>query len=254
MSRKTQPPPSDESLQRQLVDLKLPFMRTHYEELASEAARREWTPLTYLKALVAGEADTRHERRVARRLKQAQLPVIKTLEQFDFTWPNKINRAQVEDLFRLKFVADKSNVLLLGLVGLGKTHLSIALGQAACERGYRVLFTTAVDAINALSAAQLGGKFEQEIKKYTRPDVLIVDEVGYLPVDKRGADLLFQIVSKRYERGSIVLTTNKAYKDWSEIFNNDSTLASAILDRLLHHSETVMITGKSYRGDKHDMN
>jgi len=239
--------PSDERLKQQLTYLKLPFMREHYEELTAEASSKNLTPLQYLKALVEGEADLRNDRGIARRIKQAQLPVIKSLEQFDFTWPKTINRVQVQDLFRLKFVEEKGNVIMMGHVGLGKTHLSIALGHAACVQGYRVLFTTAVDAINALSAAQMGCRLSSELKKYIRPDVLVIDEVGYLPVDKRGADLLFQVVSKRYERGSIVLTTNREYKKWAEIFNNDATLTSAMLDRLLHHSDTVVITGKSRR-------
>ncbi len=247
--RAQHPNPSDERLRERLTYLKLPFMRQHFEELSAEATRKKWTHVQFLKALVEGEADLRNDKGVARRIKQAQFPVIKSLEEFDFTWPKSINRVQVQDLFRLKFVEKNANVIMMGQVGLGKTHLSIALGHAACEQGYRVLFTTAVDAINALSAAQMAGRLNIELKKYLRPDVLVVDEVGYLPVDKRGADLLFQVVSKRYERGSIVLTTNKEYKKWAEIFNNDATLTSAMLDRLLHHSETVVITGKSKRKD-----
>lgn len=246
-SKTPRPHPSDERLREQLTYLKMPFMRQHFEELSAEAIRKKWPPVEYLKALVEGEADLRNTKGIARRVKQAQFPVFKSLEEFDFTWPKSINRVQVQDLFRLKFVERKANVILLGQVGLGKTHLSIALGHAACEHGYRVLFTTAVDAINALSAAQMAGRLTQELKKYNRPDVLVIDEVGYLPVDKRGADLLFQVVSRRYERGSIVLTTNKEYKKWAEIFNNDATLTSAMLDRLLHHSETVVITGKTKR-------
>jgi DNA replication protein DnaC len=125
--------------------------------------------------------------------------------------------------------------------------LAIALGYAACEKGFRVRFTTAIDIINTLSAADKAGRLVQEMKKYTRPDLLVCDELGYLPIDKRGADLLFQIISQRYERGAIVLTTNKVFKHWPSIFNNDSTLTSAILDRLLHHAETIVIEGRSYR-------
>ena len=162
-------------------------------------------------------------------------------------WPKKINRMQIQNMFGLGFVADKSNVIFLGGVGLGKTHLTIALGYQACLQGYTVLFSTAVDAINNLVAAQNAGRLKQELKKYAKPAVLIVDELGYLPIDKVGADLLFQVISKRYEHGSLILTTNRAFKDWPEIFNNDSTLTSALLDRLLHHTETTVIQGKSYR-------
>jgi DNA replication protein DnaC len=122
-----------------------------------------------------------------------------------------------------------------------------ALGYEACLKGYTVLFATAIDVINTLSAAQAAGRMKQELKKYTRPSLLILDELGFLPIDKTGADLLFQVISQRYEQGPIVITSNRAYMDWPEIFNNDSTLTSAILDRLLHHAETILIQGKSYR-------
>ena len=151
---------------------------------------------------------------------------------------------EVRLLPRLAF---KAHAILVGGVGLGKSHLAIALGYAACEAGFHVRFTTAIDIINTLSAADRAGRLVPEMKKYTRPDLLVCDELGYLPIDKRGADLLFQIISQRYERGAIVLTTNKAFKHWPSIFNNDSTLTSALLDRLLHHAETVVIEGKSYR-------
>ena len=173
--------------------------------------------------------------------------MLKTLQQFDFTWPTKINRPAIQNLFRLKFIEDKANAILIGGVGLGKTHLATALGWAACQAGTRVRFATAIDIINSLSAAQKAGRLVKELKQYTRPELLIIDELGYLPIDKHGADLLFQIISQRYERGSIVLTTNKVYKHWPSMFNNDSTLTSAILDRVLHHAETIIIEGKSYR-------
>jgi DNA replication protein DnaC len=139
------------------------------------------------------------------------------------------------------------NLFYLGGVGLGKTHLSIALGYEACLKGHAVLFTTAIDIINTLSAAKTTGRLKQEMKKYAKPSLLIVDELGYLPIDKSGADLLFQVISIRYEHGSTLMTSNRAFKDWPRIFNNDSTLTAALLDRLLHHAETVVIEGKSYR-------
>ena len=132
-------------------------------------------------------------------------------------------------------------------MGLGKTHLVTALGYAACLQGYAVLFTSAIDVINTLSAARTSGRLKQELKKYTKPSLLILDELGYLPIDKAGADLLFQVISLRYEQGSIIITSNRAYKEWPKIFHNDSMLTSAILDRLLHHAETVVIEGKSFR-------
>ena len=237
----------DEQLQRQLAYLNLPFIQRNYEDFASQAAAAPWTHVDYLKRLIEGEAAARQDRATLRRIQQARFPVIKLLESFDFTWPGKINRPQVQNLFRLKFVEDKSNVIFVGGVGLGKSHLGIALSHAACLAGHRVLFTTAIDIVNTLAAAQRAGRLARELKKYLAPAVLHMDELGYLPIDKHGADLLFQVISGRYERGAIILTTNKAFKQWPSIFNNDSTLTSAILDRILHHAETVVIEGKSYR-------
>jgi len=178
---------------------------------------------------------------------KCSLPVVKTLDQFSWSWPKKINRMAVQNLFRLQFMEEHANVIILGTVGLGKTHIATALGYTACLAGKSVLFATAVDAINTLAAAQAANRLKVELKKYLAPSVLILDELGYLPIDKHGADLLFQVISQRYERGSTVITSNRAYKHWPEIFNNDSTLTSAILDRLLHHAETLVIEGKSYR-------
>jgi DNA replication protein DnaC len=157
--------------------------------------------VAFLARLVEGEAAQRQDRARQRRIQQARFPVLKTLDQFDFTWPAKINRLQVQNLFRLKFVEDQANAILVGGVGLGKSHLAIALGYAACLAGFRVRFTTAVDVVNNLSAADKAGRFVQELKKYTRPDLLVMDELGYLPIDKRGADLLFQITANATNAG-----------------------------------------------------
>jgi len=188
---------------------------------------------------------------VALRVQAAHFPVIKTLEQFHWDWPKKINRLQVQNLFRLQFLEQHANAIFLGTVGLGKTHLATALGYAACLEGHSVLFANAINVINQLSAAQTTGRLKSELRKYLRPRLLILDEIGYLPIDQHGADLLFQVISQRYERGSIVLTTNKPFKQWATIFNNDGTLASAVLDRLLHHAETVVIEGPSFRMKDH---
>ena len=236
-----------DKLDEHLKYLKLPFMRENYQTLATRASAKHWPHVDYLRKLARGEAALRRDRSIQRRIRMARFPVIKTLDEFNWTWPKKINRLQVQNHFRLGFIADKSNIIFLGGVGLGKTHLASALGYAACLKGYSVLFATAVDVINTLAAAQAAGRMKQELKKYTRPTLLILDELGFLPIDKAGADLLFQVISLRYEQGALVITSNRAFKDWPEIFNNDSTLTSAILDRLLHHADTVLIEGKSYR-------
>jgi len=235
------------SLTQQLNALYLLFMAEHYQPLADEAARQQWTSVQYLARLIEGETQRRHDRQIVRRVAAARFPVIKTLEQFNWTWPKKVNQAQVQNLFRLAFLKDKASVLFIGGVGLGKTHLATALGHAACLQGHTVLFTTAIEAINTLSAAQAQCRLKAELKKFLAPTLLIVDELGYLPIDKTGADLLFQIISGRYEKGSTVITTNQTYKNWARIFNNDATITSAVLDRLLHHAETVLLEGKSYR-------
>jgi DNA replication protein DnaC len=234
-------------LDTQLQRLHLQYIQSHYQNLARKAAEQQRSHLDYLAQLVDGEFTTREMRSIERRIKNARFPVRKTLDDFQWSWPKKINRPQIQNLFRLDFIATRTNVVMIGNVGLGKTHLSIALGHAACMRGHSVLFTTAVDIINTLAAAQSAGQLKREIRRYLSPAVLIVDELGYLPIDKHGADLLFQIISQRYERAPIVITTNRAYKHWAQIFNNDSTLTSAILDRVMHHVDTVVIEGKSFR-------
>ncbi|MCG8639659.1 MAG: IS21-like element helper ATPase IstB [Desulfobacterales bacterium] len=227
--------------------LKLPFIRENYEAIAKTAARKQWDHIQYLSKLIEQESNLRRDRSIQRRIKMARFPVIKTMDQFDWSWPKKINQAQVKNLFRLKCIEEKSNIILIGSVGVGKTHIATALGYQACLKNHTVLFTSAIDAVNNLIAAQHTGQLKQELKQYLKPSLLVMDELGYLPIDKNGADLLFQIISERYERGSIIITTNRVFKEWPEIFNNDSTLTSALLDRLLHHTEAVLIEGDSFR-------
>jgi DNA replication protein DnaC len=237
----------DDQLLSHLAYLKLSYFREHHQTLAKEAAEKNSTPLDFLSRLAEGETLRRKDRATQRRLQAARFPVIKTLEQFNWTWPKKINRAQVQNLFRLSFLKDKTNVIFMGGAGLGKSHLATALAYEGCLAGHTVLFTTAIDIVNTLVAAQSTHRLKAELKKYISPNIVLVDELGYLPIDKAGADLLFQVFSQRYETGSTVVTTNQLYKNWAKVFNNDATLTSAVLDRLLHHAETVTIEGKSYR-------
>jgi DNA replication protein DnaC len=230
-----------------LRDLKLAFIAEHYGELAKHAAHKQWSHLDYLGHLVEGEALLRQDRATKNRIRLARFPVLKTLEQFRWDWPTQINRALIQHHFTLSFLKDHRNVIYLGGVGLGKTHLAIALGYESCLKGHSVLFASAIDVLNTLTAAKSVGRLKQEIKKYAKPTLLILDEIGYLPIDKSGADLLFQVISVRYEQGSTLITSNRAFQDWPKIFNNDSTLTAALLDRLLHHADTVVIEGKSYR-------
>lgn len=242
------PPPAPASLlQEHLAYLKLTDIAAQYEPLATDAAAKSWTHVDYLQRLLEGEYHARQQRAVERRVRDARFPVVKTLDQFRWDWPKKINELQIKNLLRLGFVEKKTNVILMGGVGLGKSHLATAIGYEACQRGHTVLFTTAVDALNNLVAAQAAQRLKAELKRYLTPAVVVLDELGYLPLDKIGADLLFQVISQRYERGSLIITTNKAYKNWPEIFNHDAGITSAILDRVLHHAETVVIEGKSFR-------
>jgi len=235
----------NDPLRAALSSLHLSFMQEHFEALGQAASAKQSPHIDYLAQLVEGEVHRREDRSTERRLKLARFPVDKTLEQFQWNWPKKINQTQIRNLFRLAFIEENANVLFIG--GVGKSHLGTALAHAACLHGHSVLFTTAVDIINTLAAAQASGSLKREMSRYLKPKVLLIDELGYLPIDKFGADALFQVISHRYERGPIIVTSNRAFKNWPEIFNNDSTLTSALLDRLLHHAETVVIEGKSYR-------
>ncbi|MFA5187536.1 MAG: IS21-like element helper ATPase IstB [Patescibacteria group bacterium] len=233
-------------LAQHLARLQLPYFARQGPALMAQAARESWPHGRFLEQLVAGEVARRDEALIARRVKAARLPGIKTLDGFDWSWPKSINRAQVQHCFRLEFLPH-GNVILLGGVGVGKTHLAIALAHTACLQGKTALFTSAVDIVNVLAAAQATGGIKREMARLLKPALLVIDELGYLPIDKFGADGLFQVISQRYERGSTVITSNRAYRQWPEIFNNDSTLTSALLDRLLHHAETLVIEGSSYR-------
>lgn len=238
---------NSQTLCDQLTYLKLPSIKAHYDDVAKHAASKQWSHVDYLAELIGQEAEQKKDRTIQNRIRQARFPVVKTLDAFDWSWPKKINKPQIQNLFRLSFIKNKSNVVFVGGVGLGKTHLASAMGYQACLMGHKVLFTSTIDAINSLVAAQKAGRLKQELKTYLKPSLLILDELGYLPIDKTGADLLFQIISQRYEQGAVIITTNKVFKDWPSIFNNDSTLTSALLDRLLHHTEPVVIEGKSFR-------
>lgn len=239
--------PQTAVLRTQLTALNLPFIRENYQQLAQTAADKHWSHLDYLVELTASEAAARADRRVQRRIRDARFPVLKTLDQFDWNWPTKINRLHIQNLFHLDFVAQHANVVFISGTGLGKTHLMTALGHAACLRGHSVLFTGAIDIVNTLTTAHADGTIKRAMDHYTKPQLLCIDELGYLPIDKFGADGLFQILSHRYERGATLITTNRVYKQWASIFNGDSVLTSALLDRLLHHAETVTIEGRSFR-------
>ena len=235
------------TIESNLQYLKLGYVKENYISMSDKAAKENWSYIQYLESLLEGEMQSKLDRSIKRRIKEAHFPQIKTIDQFQWSWPQKINQMQIKNLFRHEFISQKSNVIFLGGVGLGKTHLAISLGYSACLKSLSVLFTTAIDIINNLSSAHNAGKLKYEMNKYLKPSLLIVDELGYIPIDKVGADFLFQVMSHRYERGSMIITTNRAYKDRTAMFNNDAVLTSAILDRVIHHAESIVIEGKRYR-------
>lgn len=236
-----------ETLSENLSYLKLVDIRENFIDSASKAAKKKISHLDFLIDLIEGETSRRKANAVERRLRNAKLPFPKSLDQFQWSHPDKINRQQVENLFHLNFIDRKENVVFVGGCGLGKSHLSVSLATEACKKGYTVLFAGAVEIINALSAAKAINNLDKALVKYIKPQLLVIDELGYLPIDKLGADLLFQVISGRYERGSMIITCNRAFKEWVQIFNNDGVVTSAILDRVLHHCEPVSIEGPSYR-------
>ncbi|MFA5058780.1 MAG: IS21-like element helper ATPase IstB [Opitutaceae bacterium] len=235
------------NLPQTLTRLGLTWVRDNVHVELAEAARKNRTHQEFLERLLAGETEQRHARATERRLKDARLPARKTLQTFDWSWPRRINRDQIQHLFSLRFLDENINVVFIGGTGLGKTHLAIALAAEACQHEHRVLFSTAADIVNTLTEAMTANALGRALRRYTAPRLLIVDELGYLPVDRTGADLLFQVLGGRYERGATVITTNRAFKDWTKTFACDSTLTAAVLDRLLHHCEPVVIEGRSHR-------
>ena len=235
------------ALREHLAELRLDQIAELYPEVMNEAARKNCSPLDVLVTLVAAEVTARRERALQRRIAAARLPKRKTLEEFDMAFPKRIPKQKVLRLFDCEFVAQHQSAVIIGPTGIGKTHLLTALGYTACERGVSVRFTRVVDMLNGLTAAQINGTLAKALKVYTTPSLLLLDELGYLPIDKRGADLMFQVVAARYETGSIVITTNRAFRDWGKIFDVDNTLASAMIDRLMHHGEAIVIQGDSYR-------
>jgi DNA replication protein DnaC len=245
MARPDHPAPTQ--LERDLADLKLLEIARCYREILDEAARKGCSMLDVLATLIGIEQTVRQQRALERRLRQARLPKLKTLAQYDFNFPKRIAKTAIVRLFDCDFIARHGCAVFIGPTGTGKSHLLTALGYTACERGYAVRHTRAVDMINHLTSAQINGRLGKALKVYVRPQLLLLDELGYLPIDKRGADLLFQVVAARYESGSIVLTTNRAFREWGTLFDVDNTLATALIDRLMHHGEALVIKGDSYR-------
>jgi DNA replication protein DnaC len=234
-------------LDRDLAELKLFEIARSYREVLDEAARKGTSMLELLALLFGMEQAVREQKALERRLREARLPKQKTAADYDFKFPKRIPKATIMRLFDCDFIERHECAVLIGPTGTGKSHLLTALGYTAAERGHSVRYTRVVDMINQLAKAQISGLLGNTLRSYVRPSLLLLDELGYLPIDKRGADLLFQVVATRYETGSIVLTTNRSFKEWGTLFDVDNTLATALIDRLMHHGEAIVIQGDSYR-------
>lgn len=235
-----------ELLTRHCQHLRLTRLAQTLPTLLEQAAQQELSYSAFLEEFLALEVAAKQEKHQTIRVQMARLPFHKTLESFDWKAQPSIDPKVIQELATMRFVANGANALLLGPPGVGKTHLSVALGLEACRLGLRVMFTTATALITTLGKALYDNRLEERLKLLTQPKLLIIDEIGYIPIDRQGANLFFQLVSRRYERGAILLTSHQSLGAWGEVFG-DTVIASAILDRLLHHATTINIKGESYR-------
>jgi DNA replication protein DnaC len=232
--------------------LKAPTLRESVARLADRARAESWTHEEYLAACLQREVSAREDHGGEGRVRAARFPARKSLEDFDFDHARGLKRDTIAHLGTLDFVTAKENVVFLGPPGTGKTHLATGLGIRACQGGHRVLFATASEWVDRLATAHHAGRLQDELRRLARYPLLVVDEVGYIPFEPEAANLFFQLVSSRYERASLIVTSNKSFGRWGEVFGDD-VVAAAMIDRLVHHAEVIALKGDSYRLKDRDL-
>lgn len=238
----------NEQIETLCKELQLPTMAQTHHTLANRAAKENWKYSEYLYEVLKSESQTKAQRSKATLTKMAGFPTIKTLEQFDFDFTIGVNRRQIEELSTMEFVKRKENIILLGHSGVGKTHLAIALAYQAVQKRIKARFITASDLILQMSQAKKEKRYDAFLRQSVMtPALLVIDEIGYFPMSKEDAHHFFQVISRRYERGATIVTSNLVFSQWGGIFANDKVVTTAILDRLLHHSHVINILGDSYR-------
>ena len=235
-----------ERLGEHLLKLRLQKSAERLEAMLQRAAAEDLPYADFLEQVLGEEVAAKTAKNISMRTAMARFPFVKPMETFDFGYQPSIDKRQVMTLASCHYIEHGDNVIVLGPPGVGKTHLAVSLGMKAIEAGYRVLFTSAAHLIAALAKALAEGRLDEKLKFYTTPRLLIIDEIGYLPIDRTGANLFFQLISRRYERGPMILTSNQSFGAWGDVFG-DRVIATAILDRLLHHAVTLNIRGNSYR-------